>query len=163
MNHIDHLIKGEKLFDETYSLGKILGSPVLSKSGILIGHVKQARILPETLTIEGILVKRKLFKKSVYIGKSFFSHINQDAIILNMDPTFLLKGARVLSLEGEHLGKISKVIRKGNSNNIDKLIISSSFIRKKSIVESNFINKIGESVFLSEDYHVDKKYLWQKS
>jgi sporulation protein YlmC with PRC-barrel domain len=163
MDKIDYFIKEDGNFEDTYSLNSILGSLVLSKNGLQVGRIKEVRVLPEKTMIEGVLVKRGFLKNSVYFGKNYFEEITQDALILNIDPVFLLKGLKVLSAEGEHLGRIISIVRKDNTNDIDKLIVKPSFIRKCLIIPASAIKKIGENVFLTNNYHAVKKYFWQKS
>jgi sporulation protein YlmC with PRC-barrel domain len=163
MSKVDYLMTGDDNFTETYSLDRILGALVVSKNGLRVGKVIEVRILPEKLLIEGVLVKRGFLKRPVYIGKNYFKEITQDALILNIDPAFLLKGRRVFSAEGESQGKVRDIVCKGDTNTLNKLIVKSSFLRMPSVVPAGSIEKIGESIFLSSDYHVDKKYIWQKS
>jgi sporulation protein YlmC with PRC-barrel domain len=162
MKEVEYFVKSGASYEKTYDLRKLIGSQVISKNGLIVGKISEVRVLPEKISIEGIVVGRGLLNKKLYFNSNYINQITSDAVILNIDPTELLKGMKVLTFEGEIIGNVKMVIRKGTLNDIDKLIVSALW-RKRAIIPSSAIKKIGESIFLEDDYHVDKKYFWQKS
>ena len=147
--------------EKTINLKKLIGKKVISKGGVIIGKVCQIRINPYHLNLEGILIKRGFLRKPIYLGRSYFSHLSLDAIILNEELSLFIKGKYVFTSEGERVGKVSKVVRKGNSNELQNLVIKSLFTREISIPNSE-IKHIGKSVVLKSGYNARKKYFWQK-
>lgn len=161
MKKIEHIVTNERKISETSNLSKVLNKKVLSKSGSVIGKVKQLRINSDKLFFEGILVKRSLFKKSFYVGTSYLSQFSEDAIILNINPTILEKGKKVLAFDGEYLGKVSSVERQSNTNEIKNLLVK-SFLKKEIKIPISAVKSIGSSIILNANYDVSKKYIWQK-
>lgn len=156
------LVEEEVNFEKTLDLRKILGSRILSKNGIVVGRIKQVRLNPETEKVEGVIVSRGWFRQNMYIEKSFFDRLSYDAIILNVDPVIMLKGRKIVTSEGEVIGKVKQVDRKGNTNDAEN-ITTHSFLRGTFIIPASYVKYVGQSIILKPTYNVPKKYFWQKS
>ncbi len=161
MSKVHHVIKNELTLEKTVNLKKLTGKNVLSKGGKIIGKISEIRINPYNLKIEGILIKRDIFRKPLYIGKGYFSHLSHDSVILNIELSPLIKGRKVITSEGKIIGKVKEVLRKGDSNEIEGLTVRSMFSRK-FILPSSAIKYIGKSVVLKSKYNAKKKYFWQR-
>ena len=74
----------------------------------------------------------------------------------------LLIGKNVVNHDGELMGKVRRVIRKGNRNNINEIIVK-SFLRKDFSVKMSQIKSINKVIMLKQKHGVKKKYFWQKS
>jgi len=161
MRSAHHVIKKEDLLDKTINLKKIIGKQVLSKGGKIIGIISQVRINPNNLVLQGILINQGLFARPLYIGKSYFSKLSHDAVILNIEVSVLLKGKRVINSEGKSIGIVKGIDRRGNSNDVKGLIVK-SFFSKRFTISPSAIKLIGKSIILNPKYNAPKKYFWQR-
>lgn len=155
-----NILKTERSLDKTINLKKLIGKRVLSKGGKIIGKILEIRISPISLNIEGILVRRNIHKKSMYIGRSYFSRLSQEAVILNIEVSVLIKDKQVIDSKGKIIGKVKEVVRKGTRNDIKGVYVRSLFRRKFFIPESK-IAYVNQSVVLKSQYNATKKYFWK--
>lgn len=155
-----NILKTERSLDKTINLKKLIGKRVLSKGGKIIGKILEIRISPISLNIEGILVRRNIHKKSMYIGRSYFSRLSQEAVILNIEVSVLIKDKQVIDSKGKIIGKVKEVVRKGTRNDIKGVYVRSLFRRKFFIPESK-IAYVNQSVVLKSKYNATKKYFWK--
>ena len=162
MKKIQEIIEKEAPLEYTLNLKDLFGIRVISKRGKVVGNVSQFRINANSMEIEGILVSRGIFKKPFYVGKSYLKQISKDAIILNIEPTNLLKGIKVVTSDGKILGKVKEVIRKGDTNIVEGIVVSSLFKKKKTIRASS-IERLGQSIILKQNYHVTEKHSTETS
>jgi len=160
----DHhrITKRENALEDTLNLKDSLNIRVISKSGQVIGKVSQIRIHPTKMFLEGIIISRGIFKKPIYIGVSYIRRLSHESFILKVDPFVLLKGKKVLDSHGRNVGRVKDVVRKEHSNDLKEILVGSSFRKNFSINISN-IKSFGESIMLKPNYHVKKKYFWEKS
>ncbi|MFC1648600.1 hypothetical protein ACFL1B_04030 [Nanoarchaeota archaeon] len=149
---MEHIIQNTAPYEATMTMNKIMGSQVLSSKGLVVGKVTQMRINPKNLELEGILVKRGSFKKPLFIGKTYFKSLSSESIILSIEPSVLFKGKKVLSNDGQFLGRLKAVNRKIQTNEIDSIVVKSTF-RKPQIILSQYIDSTGSSVILKDSYH----------
>lgn len=151
-----------KAWDETIDLRKVVGVRVLSEKGLRVGRVSQIRIHPESKSLEGVLVRRGLFQESLFIGRSYFDTLSPEAIILNMEPTILLKGKKVVTYDGEVIGKVKEVARTGKTNALKNIAVH-SFWRGNFTIPASAIKAFGKTVMLKSDYNAPKKSFWRRA
>lgn len=107
---MENLLEKDKSLNETINVRKFIGAKVLSKEGYIFGRIIQIRIDTKNAGIEGIVVKRPWFKGLIYIGRTYFEKISSESIILNIQPSVLLKGKKVVNAEGKVLGRVREVV-----------------------------------------------------
>ena len=156
------ILKNERSLDKTVNLKKLIGKRVLSKGGKIIGKILEIRVSPINLDIEGILVRGNIIKKSMYIGRSYFSRLSPEAVILNIEVSVLIKNKQVIDSKGRIIGRVKEVVRKGTRNDFKGVYVRSLFSRKFFIPESE-IEYVNKSVVLKPKYHATKKYFWQSN
>lgn len=159
---MEEVFEKTKPFDQTINLRRIIGSKVLTERGIPIGRVLQLRIAPNMKNIEGILVKRGIFKPLVFFGATYLDKLTPQGIILNIEPVMLLKGRKVITYEGEVIGFIREIVRFGNTNDIKALVVH-SFLRGTFNVPVTEVKSLGKSIILKNTYDAPKKSLWRRS
>ena|SRR3989344_3898613 len=160
MKEIHNIIKTERPLDKTVNLKKLIGKNVLSKGGKVIGRILEIRISPTNSELEGILIRGNVIKKSMYIGKSYFSRLSPEAVILNIEVSVLIKDRKVIDSQGKAIGRVKEVIRKGTRNDLKGVYVSSLF-SKKFFIPASAIDKVSKSLVLKPKYNARKKYLWQ--
>lgn len=151
--------------DTTINVKKVLGARVISNKNFSIGKVAEVRIKQDTKTLEGIVVKRGLlglFAKPIYIGKNYFNKLTPEAVILNIEPTILLKNKKVVTYEGEIIGKVKDIIRQDKTN-IMKGVVVKSFLRGIFTVPTDQIKSTSNSIILKDSYNAPKKSLWRRN
>lgn len=155
------IIKNERPLEKTVNLKELIGKRVLSKGGQIIGKILEIRINSTNLEIEGILVRGSIIKKMMYIGRSYFSHLSYESVILNIEVSVLIKDKKVVNSQGKVIGRVKEVVRKGTRNDIKGIFVKSLFSRRFFIPESA-IEYVNKSVVLKSRYNARKKYFWQK-
>lgn len=162
MRELHSILKTERPLDKTINLKKLIGKSVLSKGGKVIGRILEIRVSPINLNLEGILVRGNIIKKRMYIGRSYFSHLSQEAVILNIEVSVLIKDKQVIDSRGRVIGRVKEVVRKGTRNDLKGVYARSLFSRRFFIPESE-IDYVNKSVVLKPKYNATKKYFWQKN
>lgn len=157
---MEEIINATLPYEETLDLKTVIGSRVLADNGFQVGRVQRIRIHPKTRKIEGIRVGIGLLRVPIYIDCSYVDKMTEDAVILTMEPAILLKGRKVITTDGEVVGKVKAVERKELTNVIRHLMIK-PFLRRPFLVPINEIKSIGNSIILKSSYHVPTKHFWK--
>ena len=132
------------IFDKTVDLNKIIGARVLTKNGFVVGKVKGVRIEKKSMNFEGIVVGGS---KKAFFGVDYIEKLSENAIILNINPSYLMKGERVIDTYGKVIGKVKEVKREAETNTIINILVKPSF-KKAFIVPKSRIKNIGNSVVI---------------
>lgn len=162
MGNMHHVFRRENSLDKTVSLNELIGKKVLSKGGKIIGKVAEIRVNPMNLDLQGIVVGRDILRKPIYIGKSYFERLSHDSIILNVELSIFLKYKDVLDSKGKIIGQVRDIVRRGNTNEIEGLVVRSTF-SKSFVIPFKAIKAIGNNITLHSAHNVKKRYFWQKS
>ena len=155
------LISNRDLKGRVVHLNELLGKRVLANNGYVLGRVKEVLLNSKNLSLEGIYIHKGIGNHLI-IGNNYIDKLTDDAVILKIYPSTLLKGKKIVNGEGEFIAKIREVIRKGHSNDILELVVY-SFWKGKFNIPASAIKNIGENIILKNSYHAPKKYFWQKS
>lgn len=148
---MEELYEDSLSFSETIDVTRIIGVEVLSSQGLSVGRVKQVRFDTKTMSFEGLLVSRGLFRKRVFIGATYIAQFNPDRVILSIEPALLLYNRKVLTHEGRYLGRVLRVQRDGCTNKIKHLVVKKLFRPEKNIPVLQ-IEHLGRSIILNESY-----------
>jgi len=160
MESVENIIKGDLQIEKTLDIGGLTGKRVLSKTGYVVGRIYEIRINPQNMKIEGILVK-SASGRLLYIGESYIDRVTNEAIILNIEVTVLLREKKVITGDGRIIGKVRKTMRKGDTNELESIIIG-AFLKRDIEIPKSAIKTINKSIILNEGYNVKQKYFWQK-
>lgn len=118
-----NITRKEAEIEKTVNLKKLIGKRVLSDGGSIVGSVSEIRLNPNGFDLEGIVISTDV--GVLYVGKSYFSKISDYSVIINIELSLLVKGKKVLTIDGKTLGIVKEVNRKGNSNEIESLLVGS--------------------------------------
>jgi len=154
---MENIIDNNSPFEATMRMDSMMGNKVLSSKGCIVGKVAQIRICPKSLELEGILVKRGKFKEPIFFGKTYFKKLSTESVILSIEPSVLILGRKVITHEGQVLGKVRDIKRKVQTNDIQSITVK-PLLRKSLTVLEDSIKSAGTSVILKESYHVPKKH-----
>ncbi len=154
----DYIIRKEAELEKTVNLKKLIGKNVLSEGGTIVGNISEVRLNPNGFDLEGVVVSTRV--GNLYVGKSYFSSLSDYSVILNTELSLLVQGRRVITADGKTLGKVKIVNRKGKTNEIESLLVSSFF--KKYLIPVSAIKQIASSVLMKTRYDDTKEYLWTR-
>lgn len=154
-----YILRKEIELDKTVNVKKLIGKNVLSEGGTVVGTIYEVRLNPNGFDMEGIVVSTRV--GMLYIGKSYFSSISDYSVILNTELGLLVRGRRVITVDGKILGKVKQVNRKGNTNEIENLLVGTFW--KKYLIPVSAIKQIASSVLLKTKYDDAKEYIWKRS
>ena len=156
MVNYQYVMRKEANAENTVNLKKLIGKRVLSLGGTVVGRITEIRLNPDNFEIEGVVVSTG-FSAPIYIGKSYFEHLSNIAVILNTELSILIKGKKVVTLDGKVLGRVRQVNRKGITNEIEDIEVSSFW--KKYLIPEDEIKQVGNSVLVNLKYDATKTYL----
>ena len=125
---------------------KARGKKVIAKHGEILGTLACISIHEAARDVDGIIVKRGLFRESLFIANNYIERISEEAILLNVDPVYLLQGKKVMTDEGEYIGKVSEVKQNGNANEIKSIVVQRRF--KKYTISNEAIKHIKKTVIV---------------
>jgi len=152
---MEEIINGVSTFAKSLDLGQLMGKKTISPRGEVIGKIIEIRANPKNGEMLGILINRGLFKEKLYIDRDYFEKLSSEAIILNVEPFILLKSKKVITSDGEILGKVKSINRVDKTNQIKSLIVKKIF-RKQIVIPLNSIKFIENSVVLKDSYNATK-------
>ena len=145
-------------FSNTFPLFAARGARVLTPSGIVLGRVAQVQSDSNLSKLTGVVVKRGWSK--IYIGREYFSQFNSEAFILKEEISLLLKDMKVISSEGQRVGRVVEVARVKSSNNISHLIVK-GWMREAYNLKPSQIGSVGKSIILKGGVDVPKRSFWK--
>lgn len=95
-----------------------LGKKVYSKSGILLGRIRDIHLTGGVLAAIYVVGKRKTM-----IDSEFIHSDTGESVMLTIDPCTYLIGKQVFDAEGRRLGKVIDIDRTTNANTFQFLLI----------------------------------------
>lgn len=152
---MESFIRQGPTYEDTRRGGSIVGKRVISKSGDVVGRVMQLRIDPDKRTLEGVVVRRKLFR-TLYICMSYVTRITDKALMLAIDPAALFKGRAVVSSDGKKFGTVAMLERAGETNEVVRVIVRRHLYKKIAIPKESF-SRFGTSLILKDTYDKARK------
>ena len=157
---MEEYCKKNMLFAHTKDARDLLGLRILSVSGEVLGKIAKVRLNPTTNELEGIVCSRSVFSNPsdpCYFCKDYIDRITDDAALLNIEPTFIWVGHDVITADGKVVGRVNKVNRVANTNDIESFFFKRSFFRTATIPARD-VKKIGTSIVLKTTYLEVKKH-----
>ena len=125
-----------------------IGKDVISKSGERIGRVYDMVFTGGT--VAGIIIMRRLSK--MFIDREFLRGVSAKAVTLSIDPVTMILGKQVFDADGKKLGKVAKLIRKGNSNALSAIIVKKRLYSKGIKVPREDIEVSKKNIILRKAY-----------
>ncbi|MBN2111703.1 PRC-barrel domain-containing protein [Candidatus Woesearchaeota archaeon] len=146
-NKIRSISSGKKDPALMESARSYIGRKVVSKSGNFVGKVYDVRFSGSVFA--GIVVMKKLSK--VFIGKEFFS-VSRDAVMLSINPVTSLEGKQVFDADGKRMGKVTEIIRKGNSNTLEAVMVKKNLYSSAVKIPKSEISVSKKNIILKKVY-----------
>jgi len=125
-----------------------VGKKVISKSGDIIGKVQDFRFKKNM--VAGIIVMKRFSR--IFIGNEFINGVSEDAIVLSIDPVTMLVGKKVFDVDGKEIGSVARLIRKGNANTFEGVVVKKRFYSKGIKIPKKDVDISKKSIILKKSY-----------
>ncbi len=131
----------------------LLGKDVIDPEGSLLGVSERLFLDKKKMSVIGISVDQGFLRKALVISTHHIVSVTKHAIIIDQKPVVHLKGMKVFDHTGKLIGSVHDILRADNKNKVQQLIIKTSpFSRKKIFIDSEFIDRVGDNIVLTDDY-----------
>ena len=130
--------------DSIVTADTFTGKKVIDREGIEYGKVKHVHINQNTLVVCGVTVHQG-FKKDYYLGDNYIDKFSNETLLLSRPP--VRTGVPVIDLDRRKIGKVKRIHRNPETNEIESLEISDGILHSK-IVSKSDIWGVGEKVIL---------------
>jgi sporulation protein YlmC with PRC-barrel domain len=131
----------------TKNLVSYINRKVYSKTGNLLGRVKDIILRHDTLIGFEVIGRKKLF-----IDKEFFESESDNSLMLSIEPITSLFGKHVFDADGKNIGKVKDIERKSNANTFTHLVVRKHFYTKPIKVPKEDIDVSKENIILNKKY-----------
>jgi sporulation protein YlmC with PRC-barrel domain len=120
---------------------QFVGIPVFDRKGNDCGKIQSLRIDPQTFSISGIMVKKRL-STEYFLSTAYFETLSKSSLRLNSIP--IKPNDKIVDVDGKKVGKVIKIHLNSETNKIESLEIKSHF--KSKIIPSDKIIGIGDKI-----------------
>ena len=124
---------------------EVRGNPVVDREGIRYGKVKHIHINSDTLSVAGVTVHQG-FHKDYYLSNDSIDKFTEKTLLLSTPP--IRVGVQVVDIDGTKIGKVKKLHRHPDTNELEYIEIPTGLLHKKLISKSD-IWGIGEKIILN--------------
>lgn len=120
------------------------GKKVIDREGIEYGKVKHIHINHDTLKVSGVTIHQS-FNKDYFLSDDYIDKFSEETLLLSRPP--IRTGIPVLDVDRHKLGKVKRIHRNPDTNEIESIEISFGLANSKIISKSD-IWGIGEKIIL---------------
>lgn len=138
-------VKLEGMPDNLTAADDFVGKQVIDREGIKYGKVKHIHINQETLMVSGVTI-HQWFHKDYFLGDDYIDKFADKTLLLSRPP--IRVGSHVVDIDRNKVGKVKRIHRKSDTNEIESIEISAGLIHSKIISKSD-IWGIGEMIILN--------------
>lgn len=130
-----------KSMTKYWSDQQFIGLPVFDSKETDCGKIQSLCIDPETFSISGVMVKKRL-SSEYFLSATYFENLTESSLKLNSIP--IKPHDKVVDIDGKSLGKVIKINLDSKTNKIESLEIKSMF--KSEIIPSDRIVGVGDKI-----------------
>jgi len=130
--------------DNQLNADEFRGRKVIDREGIEYGKVKHVQIDCDTLQVTGITVHEG-FHKDYFLPRNHIDRLTNESVLLGIAP--LRKDTSVVDIDGHKIGKIKKINKNQDTNEIESIEVSEGLAGSRIFSKSE-IWGIGEKVIL---------------
>ena len=120
------------------------GKKVVDREGIQYGKVKHIHINQETLAVSGVTIHQG-FLKDYFLPETYIDRFTKETLLLSTPP--VRTNIDVIDIDGHKIGKIKRLHRHPDTNELESIEVSDGLIHTKIISKSE-IWGVGEQVKL---------------
>lgn len=121
-----------------------VGKKVIDREGIEYGKVKHIHINQKTLAVSGVTIHQG-FNKDYFLSEEYIDKFTEETLLLSRPP--IRTGIPVVDVDRHKIGKVKRLCRNPDTNELESIEISDGLIHSKIISKSE-IWGIGEKVIL---------------
>jgi len=122
-----------------------IGKRVVDREGIKYGEVKHIHINSKTLAVSGVTIHQG-FHKEYYLSAEYIDHFTDETLLLSRSP--VRTNVQVIDIDGHKLGKIKRLVKNPQTNEINSIEVSDGLLRTKIVLKSD-IWGVGDKVTLN--------------
>jgi sporulation protein YlmC with PRC-barrel domain len=122
---------------------QFIGLSVSDSRGNDCGKIQSLCIDPQTFSISGIMVKKRL-SSEYFLSATYFENLNESSLKLNSIP--IKPNDKIVDVDGKSMGKVIKINLNSKTNKIESLEIKSLF--KSKIILSDRIVGVGDKIII---------------
>ncbi len=126
-----------------HTADEFCGKKVMDREGIHYGTIKHLHINPNTMEVSGITVHEG-FHKEYFLSRDYIDKFTEESVLLGTPP--LRKDVPVVDIDGHKIGKIKKLNRNPDTNELESIEVS-GLVHSK-IFPKTEIWGVGEKVIL---------------
>lgn len=141
-----HLSKQNRESD--LSFWSLFGKRILSRSGDPCGRVVGVQLQGASVRAFSILNGLDRVRIAVEYVQNLELLGPRTALILNVDPFYILKGRRVYDPDGRRLGRVIRVIQIGESNDFEALYVRKHFFSRTLRIRREQIEVLKKNIIL---------------
>lgn len=141
---------------------EILGKEAVDPDGSILGVVTKVHIDRKSRKVVGITIDMGFLKPDLYIGINHVRDFGKDAILLSKVPAPKFKGLKVLTAEGQVLGRVVDLVLRNSA--VKEISIANRRILGKQLwVKAPHIKEVGDTIILKKGYKTKDKSKHKKS
>ena len=136
--------KLEEMPENQITANKFTGKKVIDREGIQYGKVKHIHINEDTLHVSGVTIHEG-FHKDYFLSNDYIDKFTKECLLLNIPP--VRTSSQVVDIDGHKVGKIKKLHRNPDTQELESIEISDGLVGSK-IISKSHIWGVGEKVIL---------------
>ena len=137
-------VKLEGMPENITTADTFTGKKVVDREGIEYGKVKHIHIHQDTLAVSGVTVHQG-FNKDYFLSHEYIDKFSNERLLLSRPP--MRTGVSVVDIDSHKIGKIKKLHKHPDTNELESIEISYGLIHSKILSKSE-IWGIGENIIL---------------
>ena len=137
-------VKLEGMSNKFVTADSFTGKTVIDREGIEYGKVKHIHINQDTLTVSGVTIHQG-FTKDYFLSDNYIDKFSEETLLLSRPP--IRTGTQVIDIDRRKIGKVKKLHRVPNTNELESIEISDGLLHSKILSKSE-IWGVGEKVIL---------------
>ena len=122
----------------------LIGKKVIDREGIEYGKIKHIHIIQDTLTVSGVTIHQG-FNKDYFLSEDYIDKFTKETLLLSRPP--IRTGIPVIDIDGHKIGKVKRLHKNYDTNELDSIEISDGLLHSKVISKSE-VWGIGEKLIL---------------
>jgi sporulation protein YlmC with PRC-barrel domain len=133
---------------EGKNIWSVIGKQILSKSGDRAGRLFGIYFSSNQIVAFLVFYKLKLIKLDSKHFRNWDSIESNKAILLDIDPVYLLPGKSVFDSDGKKLGEVSKIDQLGYYNDFDAFYVKKKFYLPGLRIEKSKVQVLNKNIIL---------------
>lgn len=137
-------VKLDGMPDNLTAADDFIGNKVIDREGIEYGKVKHVHINQETLVVSGVTIHQG-FHRDYFLSEDYIDKFTDKTLLLSRPP--IRTGIPVIDIDRQKLGKVKRIHRNPDTNEIESVEISDGLLHSKILSKSE-IWGVGEKLIL---------------